>query len=219
MKGDKINIKIFKPFGSSVSQQNLPLELIKDFKNDLDMIMKLPEDKKKGYRFGHRLAGGLGYEGEFLITTEVMLKWKQQYFDKVIHFYAQSHFNDRKVERIDIASAWHNRMLKNQWNPIHTHTAYVHTQESPSISTVGYIEIPKQMNLIEGEKAHHNFSGCLELREGSEGMFQKASHKLLPKVGQFLIFPANLQHLAYPHAADKPRISFSFNAIIKFKKD
>ena len=27
----KINVKIFKPFGSSISMQDLPLELMKDF--------------------------------------------------------------------------------------------------------------------------------------------------------------------------------------------
>jgi len=216
---NKIKIQIYKPFGSSISLQDLPLELIKDFKKDLDMIMKLPEDKKKDYRFGYKLAGGLGDDGEFLITPEVMLKWKRQYFDEVISFYAESHFNERKVDRIIINSAWHNRMLKNQWNPIHTHSAFTGTQENPSISTVGYIEVPKQMNPIEGAKPHYDFSGCVEWREGTEGMFQYASYKRLPKVAQFFLFPANLQHMVYPHSADKPRISFSFNAVIKFKKD
>ena len=35
----KTKIQIYKPFGSSISQQDLPLELIKDFKDDLDMIV------------------------------------------------------------------------------------------------------------------------------------------------------------------------------------
>jgi len=214
----KIKIQIYKPFGSSISQQDLPLELIKDFKDDLDMIMKLPEDKKKGYRFGHKLAGGLGNDGEFLITPEVMLKWKHQYFDEVITFYAESHFNDRKVERIIINSAWHNRMLKNQWQPIHTHSSYGSPQENPSISTVGYIEVPKQMNPIDGEKSHYPFSGCVEWREGSEGMFQHASYKRLPKTAQFFVFPANTQHFVYAHSADQPRVSFSFNSVIKFQQ-
>ena len=32
----KINVKIFKPFGSSISLQDLPFELVKDFKEDLE---------------------------------------------------------------------------------------------------------------------------------------------------------------------------------------
>ena len=54
----KINVKIFKPFGSSISMQDLPLELMKDFKADLEMIRQLPEEEKQNYRFGFKLAGG-----------------------------------------------------------------------------------------------------------------------------------------------------------------
>jgi len=32
---DKINIKMFKPFGSTISEQNLPDNLVKDFLADL----------------------------------------------------------------------------------------------------------------------------------------------------------------------------------------
>ena len=47
---------------------------------DLDKIRNLPEEEKQNYRFGFKLAGGLGKDGEFLITPEVMLKWKRNYF-------------------------------------------------------------------------------------------------------------------------------------------
>ena len=213
----KINIQIYKPFGSSISMQDLPFELMKDFREDLKMIQELPEEKKKNYWFGYKLAGGLGNEGEFLITPDVMYKWKKKYFDQVITYYTECHYPEKKVERIIINSAWHNFMLKNQWNPIHTHSAFTGIQDNPSISVVGYIEVPKQMNPINGAKPHYDFSGCVEWREGTEGMFQYASYKRLPKERQFFVFPANLQHMVYPHSADKPRISFSFNAVIKFK--
>ncbi len=41
---DKINFKLFKPFGSTVAKAAMPLELIKDFSNDLKEIR---EDKEK----------------------------------------------------------------------------------------------------------------------------------------------------------------------------
>jgi hypothetical protein len=171
----KINVKIFKPFGSSISMQDLPLELMKDFKADLEMIRQLPEKEKQNYRFGFKLAGGLGKDGEFLITPEVMLKWKRNYFDEVIKSYAESHYPNREIERITINSAWYNYQLKNQWNPLHTHSNFAGIQENPSISTVGYLSIPSDMKAIEGEKEHNKFSGCVEWREGSEGMFQFAT--------------------------------------------
>jgi len=74
------------------------------------------------------------------------------------------------------------------------------------------------MNPIDGEKSHYPFSGCVEWREGSEGMFQHASYKRLPKTAQFFVFPANTQHFVYAHSADQPRVSFSFNSVIKFQQ-
>ncbi len=41
---DKINFKLFKPFGSTLAKATLPLELLKDFSNDLKEIR---EDKEK----------------------------------------------------------------------------------------------------------------------------------------------------------------------------
>jgi hypothetical protein len=34
---DKINYKLFKPFGSTLAKATLPLELMKDFKEDLQL--------------------------------------------------------------------------------------------------------------------------------------------------------------------------------------
>ena len=63
---DKINIKMFKPFGSMISEQQLPDDLVKDFLDDLKMIRNLPDEKRKDYLFGHKLAGSV--ESEYLIT-------------------------------------------------------------------------------------------------------------------------------------------------------
>ena len=35
---EKINFKLFKPFGSTVAKAVMPLELMKDFQNDLKQI-------------------------------------------------------------------------------------------------------------------------------------------------------------------------------------
>ena len=44
---DKINFKIFKPFGSTLAKATLPLELIKDFKEDLKKIRQDKQKKKR----------------------------------------------------------------------------------------------------------------------------------------------------------------------------
>ena len=111
-------------------------------------------------------------------------------------------------------------MLKNQWNPTHHHLEYFSpTFENPSISTVGYISIPKNMKPLEGAKSHNQFSGCIEWVDGREGLFEFGTYKRLPEDRDFFVFPASLNHIVFPHNSDEPRISFSFNAVIKFKKD
>ena len=68
---DEIKIKMFKPFGSTISEQNLPDNLVKDFLDDLKMIWALPDKERQGYMFGHKLVGSV--ENEYLITPEVLL--------------------------------------------------------------------------------------------------------------------------------------------------
>jgi len=216
----KVNIQFYKPFGSSISLQDLPLELMSDFKKDLEMIRKLPEEKQKPYRTGHTLAGGLGENGEFYITPEVMFKWKKKYFDIVMKEYVRIHRPNKDIDKIVINSAWHNYMLKNQWNPAHHHLEFFSKKENPSLSCVGYISIPKDMKPLAGVKDHNNFTGAIEWFSGQEeNLFQFGSYKRVPEERQFFLWNSGLLHMAYPHNSDEPRISFSFNAVIKFKTD
>ena len=69
---DKINFKLFKPFGSTLAKAELPLELVKDFKQDLKNI-RSDEKKKKEHQWGDKLVGHV--HEEYLISPEVMLKW------------------------------------------------------------------------------------------------------------------------------------------------
>ena len=73
---DKINFKLFKPFGSTMAKAELPNELVKDFLKDLNDIRQDPK-KIETHAFGHKLAGQI-YK-EFLITPEVLIKWKKNF--------------------------------------------------------------------------------------------------------------------------------------------
>ena len=69
----KINFKLFKPFGSTIAKAELPIELFKDFNQDLKTI-KESKELSKEHNFRHKLAGQI-YQ-EFLISHEPMSKWK-----------------------------------------------------------------------------------------------------------------------------------------------
>ena len=94
---DKIECKLLKPFGSTIAKSTMPKELIDDFLKDLYDIRQNPE-KAKQYAYGHRLAGQV-YK-ELLISPDIMLKWKQKYFDHIIRHYVEAHYKNNKMANV-----------------------------------------------------------------------------------------------------------------------
>ena len=86
---DKINFKLLKPFGSTLAKAELPLQLISDFLKDLKEIRE-DKEKSKTHDFGNNLVGAV--QEEYLITPELMLKWKQKFFNPIISQYAIHHY-------------------------------------------------------------------------------------------------------------------------------
>ena len=210
---------MFKPFGSTISEQNLPDNLVKDFLDDLKMIRGLSPEERQRYSFAHKLVGSV--ENEYLITPEVLLKHKRSFFDVCITEYCQTLYSDFKVKRIVINSAWLVVQKINQFNSIHQHTNHTaFEQKHPQLSCVGYLQIPKMIPL-ECAKPHHDVSNLIEFFEGSENYFTFSSYKKTPKTSMFLLFPSHLAHFVAPFNSDDPdaeRISFSFNAVVEFVK-
>ena len=213
---EKINFKMFKPFGSSIAKAELPIELIKDFKNDLTKIRE-DKEKQKSHDWSERLVGHV--DSEYLISPELMLKWKRAFFDPIIAAYFNAHYKREKVKTILINSAWYGIQKSNDFNPAHTHTEYI--KGNYHLSCVGYLNIPDSMQSTNNAKKHNDFSGNIEFIEGSEGMFTDANYRIMPEVRQWFLFPNSLRHVVYPFRSDKDeeRVSFSFNATINFAED
>ena len=214
---DKINIKMFKPFGSTISEQTLPDNLVKDFLADLKMIRGLSPEERQRYSFAHKLVGSV--DSEYMVTPEVLLKYKHSFFDVCITEYCQTLYPDFKVKRIVINSCWYVVQKINQFNSIHQHTNHgAIEQKHPQISCVGYLQIPKMIPL-ECAKSHHDVSGSIEFFEGSENYFSFSSWRRDPTEKTYLIFPSHLAHFVAPMNSPDPdaeRISFSFNAVVEF---
>ena len=213
---DKINFKLFKPFGSTLAKAELPLEIVKDFKQDLKNI-RSDEKKKKEHQWGDKLVGHV--HEEYLISPEVMLKWKRAFFDPIIASYTNAHYKTEKVQKILINSAWFVVSKPGDFNPCHRHTEYV--RGNYHLSAAGWLQIPSSINPTKNAKPFNDFSGETEFIEGSEGMFTDTNYRVSPKDMErtFVLFPNNLTHTVYPFDSpnkDDERISFSFNATIMF---
>jgi hypothetical protein len=210
---DKINFKLFKPFGSTLAKATLPLELLKDFKEDLKKIRE-DKQKQKDHDWSKKLVGHVAEE--YLITPEVLLKWKGAFFDPIIASYTNAHYKSSKIQNILINSAWYVISQPGDYNPLHRHTEYIYPNYH--LSCVGYLQIPNMISTTNA-KLENNFSGQTEFVEGSEGMFCDVSHRVDPQERDWILFPNTLSHIVYPYDTkddNKERISFSFNATIVF---
>ena len=181
------------------------------------MIRGLSPEERQRYSFAHKLVGSV--DSEYMVTPEVLLKYKHSFFDVCITEYCQTLYPDFKVKRIVINSCWYVVQKINQFNSIHQHTNHTaFEQKHPQISCVGYLQIPKMIPL-ECAKPHHDVSGSIEFFEGSENYFTFSSWRRDPTEKTYLIFPSHLAHFVAPFNSPDPdaeRISFSFNACVEF---
>lgn len=73
---DKINFKLFKPFGSTLAKATLPLELLKDFKEDLKKIRE-DKQKQKDHDWSQRLVGAV--KEEYLYYSRGIVKMEKSF--------------------------------------------------------------------------------------------------------------------------------------------
>ena len=216
---DKINFKLLKPFGSTLAKAELPLQLVSDFLKDLKQIRE-DKEKSKTHDFSNNLVGAV--QEEYLITPELMLKWKQKFFNPIIQQYSLHHYPHKTVKNIKILSAWFVVSVSGDQNPQHTHTNFGKDEDKqPHLSCVGFLEIPKIMEENNSnEKNHHKINGKTQFSEGSESIFNNSIFTINPEVRDWYLFPANLLHSVFPFYSENPkdeRISFSFNSKIEFE--
>ena len=216
---NKLEIKMIKAFGSSISEQILPDDLVKDFLADLKMIRALPDKERENHllapQFKHEV------EAEYLITPKVLEKYNP-FFNACVHGYCQLIYpNLKKLEKVYVDSAWYSVQKINQINSLHHHSSYpaMQSKQFPQISCVGYLQIPK-MSPPSPSSNHHNISGNIEFFEGSLNYFSSSSFKKIPWTKLLMIFPSHLAHWVYPfYSKDKnaERISFSANIGVEYE--
>ena len=109
---------------------------------------------------------------------------------------------------VAVDGAWFVRSFAGDFNPIHTHTDCL-------LSCIGYLNIPEEL-----EKEWENDKGfpCVGLTQfvfgaPTDSFYAPCHFFIKPKVGDFYLFPASLQHMVYPFKSKGERRSFSMNFI------
>ena len=196
-------MKTFRAFGPTISKGKLSKKIIKKIN---DFVNKTTVSKKNNY--SSKLASQIKDEiklSNFFIKKNLSKELKKNIKEYLIKSEVSS------IKDIQIINVWVIKQFKNEYNPIHYHEGQV--------SGVGYLRIPKNMNqnkMVANKKIKTN--GTIDFVNGQKNFLSKSIYNLNPKVGDLLIFPNYLMHVAYPFNVDGERRSFSFNAKISFKK-
>jgi len=196
-------MKTFRAFGPTMGRGKLSRKFI-DIINSL--VEKTPLSKKNDY--SSKLASQIKNEVR-LSNSFVKKKLSKELIKNIKNYLKDSKID--KIKEIKIINLWVVKQLKNEYNPIHYHDG--------QLSGVGYLKIPKNMNLnkmLKNKKIKTN--GTIDFINGQRNFLSKSIYNLNPKVGDLLLFPNYLMHTAYPFNIDDERRSFSFNVKILFNK-
>ena len=116
-----------------------------------------------------------------------------------------------------IQSGWFVRQFAGEFNPFHWHTGC-------QISCIGYLKMPEDIkdHWKTEDRDHNPFGGYVHFQYGTGGLNCPNGFKHKPQVGDFLMFPATLDHSVYPfkskyknYEPQGERRSFSFNIQIR----
>tara|TARA_Y100001951_G_C11204581_1_gene219172 strand:- start:35 stop:757 length:723 start_codon:yes stop_codon:yes gene_type:complete len=210
--------EVVSPFGPNILKTKVPDEMIKDFNQECDDIIN---KKQKKLDYSHELAGRV-FE-ELHLSRPSLVKctpWVNSIVKEFLNInYTKYRIPQKNVNSFSmrILSGWFVRQFEGEFNPFHWHTGC-------QISCIGYLKMPEDIesHWKTEDKDHNPFGGYIHFQYGTAGLNCPNSFKHKPQVGDFLMFPAILDHAVYPfkskyrnYEPQGERRSFSFNVQIQ----
>ena len=214
----QLEVEMIQPWADVLMRVTLPQIIIDAMLKITDQVLQDPDRKN----WGENLAGQIADEP--LIPHELMQNYKigkdgnvYGFFMDIIGKYvqhctlqqatSQSIDDVKDIEWLtQMKSCWVISQWEGEYNPIHIHTEC-------QMSTVMYLKVPE---FLPSRKPERDDDGCIMFIGGAKNPSQLTRNllKWKPKVGDFFIFPAHLQHTVYPFRTDGDfeRRSVSFNA-------
>ena len=118
-----------------------------------------------------------------------------------------------EIDEVDLTSAWVNDQYEHEYQGVHTHSG----KEDLGFSSIMYLKVPDFGKEITN--TGHACNGKTTLIGNCGGTWNAPTHIITPKVGDFYIFPYDMQHLVYPFTGNGMRRSLVCNFdIIRTKK-
>ena len=83
----------------------------------------------------------------------------------------------------------------------------------------GQAEIGTRRDLRSGRITFYDPRGAVNMTAIKRDPNIEAEHTVDPKAGMILLWPAFLNHFVHPNLSQEPRISISFNVVLKWSDD
>ena len=204
MTDEKINVKVFFPFGPAIAKTKIPNEILIKLN---EYFEKTIHDKQKIKEFDHGkyLAGDVSNEIRIHHKYSEECGWLD-FLANLTKIYIKVSAQ-KEITKFSLVSSWIVSQFKHEYNPTHWHGGH--------ISGAGFLKIPDTMGSGYQNKNHHNGNGNLQLIHGSRQFLSNSLFTIQPQVGDFYLFPNYLMHTVFPfRETNQERRSVSFNAII-----
>ena len=221
---DGNDFQMLFPFGPKIGSGKLPEDIYDEFeKIVLDVLDKEEEE------YNQQLAGAIN--SEWLVDEAIMQKSKVgKFIDLVVLNYVKNcvgqirgDLTHEVIEKsIAVASrrvgTWVNEMKSYEYNPAHHHpncelsTVFFFSDLDEKSFYSNRIDAIHGKDKMGGTYGGSEIDGILEFIYGSTASkLESPAFKVVPRKGDYYIFPSYLLHTVYPFKSDKTRISASIN--------
>ena len=206
----EIPFMLVRPFGPFIVKSKLPQELIDDYNEGLEKMIK-DKEKVKEHDWSPYLVGKV--KQELRVPDDLRQKY-DGYFEALVDAYVKKVHESEKGLPFKLGTAWYVRQFAGEFNPLHIHTYC-------SLSSVGYLGLPEgiEKEFEEEGKSRRAARGHIEFVYGVPQDFNSHTLTIQPQVGDFYIFPRYLMHTVYPFQTKGERRSFSMNVSVKMEEE
>lgn len=153
--------------------------------------------------------------GDLLALDHPVIGWLRTCFQRAVVDFARRAGVDYELDFT--LQAWANVNRLGDYHNLHNHphawlsgTYYVHVPEEGTRLPGRSDRTPNAISFFDPRPQ----ANMLAIR--GDGQVDP-EHRVQPKAGELMVWPAFLHHLVHPNLSEEPRISVSFNAVLRWR--
>jgi len=156
-------------------------------------------------------------DGNLFEWDHPAMQWLRQCCDRAIMDYAREQGIDYEMSWS--VQAWPNVNMKGDYHNLHNHphswlsgTYYVSMPDQAAAETFRSDLNPGAISFYD-PRPQANMNAIR-----NDGQVDP-EHRVVPRAGDLFLWPSFLHHFVHPNMVDAPRISISFNVVLKWRKE